>query len=95
SEPLIFVDFTATWCRPCRKMAPVFEALAEEHSAGAAGAVFAKVDIDELPDIFAEAGGLSIPSFRVLRDGVGVDEVTGAFEGKLQDMVSKHLKKTN
>ncbi|CAN0348473.1 unnamed protein product, partial [Ectocarpus sp. 13 AM-2016] len=57
-EPLLVVDFTASWCKPCRAMAPIFEGLAKENKGAAA--VFAKVDIDNLPETF---DGTSIPAF--------------------------------
>ncbi len=53
------VDFTASWCGPCSKMAPIFERLAEENEGAA---TFAKVDIDQVPDAF---DGMSIPEFHV------------------------------
>lgn len=55
----MIVDFTAGWCKPCQKMAPVFEGLAAEHEGVAS---FVKVDIDDLPDAF---DGVSIPAFHV------------------------------
>lgn len=59
SEPLLVADFTAGWCKPCQKMAPIFESLATEFKDAA---VFVKVDIDELAEAF---DGLSVPAFHV------------------------------
>lgn len=53
------VDFTAGWCKPCAKMAPIFANLAAENKDAA---TFAKVDIDDLPEAF---DGMSIPAFHV------------------------------
>lgn len=58
-EPLVITDFTASWCKPCQKMTPVFEGLAKEYKGSA---VFCKVDINDLPDVY---DGLSIPAFHV------------------------------
>lgn len=55
----MIVDFTAGWCKPCQKMSPIFEGLATENTDAA---VFAKVDIDDLPEAF---DGMSIPAFHV------------------------------
>lgn len=55
----MIVDFSATWCKPCQKIAPIFNGLAKEYKGTA---VFVKVDIDELPEAF---DGRSIPSFQV------------------------------
>lgn len=64
-RPLV-VDFWATWCSPCRAMAPAFEKLATEH---ADKAVFAKVDIDELSDIAVNHRIAHIPTVIVFREG--------------------------
>ncbi|CAM9294915.1 unnamed protein product [Hapterophycus canaliculatus] len=70
-------------------MSPIFEGLA---AANRDAAVFAKVDIDDLPEAF---DGMSIPAFHVMRKGKTVDSFTGAAEDKLQKMVAEHCKKTN
>ena len=46
----MFVDFTATWCGPCKKIAPVFATLAQENK----HAVFLKVDIDAVEEVATE-----------------------------------------
>ncbi|CAN0096268.1 unnamed protein product, partial [Ascophyllum nodosum] len=85
----LIVGFTAGWCKPCKRMAPVFAELAGEHRGAAR---FVKVDIDDLPDAF---DGLSIPAFHVLRGGAKVDGLGGAQEERLREMINKHCKKTN
>lgn len=59
TESLLITDFTAGWCKPCQKIAPVFESLATEYKGAAS---FVKVDIDDLPEAF---DGISIPAFYV------------------------------
>ncbi|CAM9393048.1 unnamed protein product [Ectocarpus sp. 12 AP-2014] len=86
TEPLLVVDFTASWCKPCRAMAPIFESLAKENKGTAA--VFAKVDIDNLPETF---DGTSIPAFYVFKNGVKMDSVTGSGESKLRKLVADHV----
>ncbi|RLN79433.1 hypothetical protein BBJ28_00016240 [Nothophytophthora sp. Chile5] len=77
----LIVDFWATWCKPCKEIAPVFEELSAKFPA----AVFARVDVDEL-----EFKVASLPTFKVLKGGEVVDELSGAIKSALESMVAKH-----
>ena len=68
------VDFWAPWCQPCRMMAPIFEAVAEKLNGKAK---FAKVNIDEAPDVAAKFGVRSIPTLLIVKDGQEADTHTG------------------
>jgi len=70
----IIVDFWAPWCGPCRMMAPVFE----ETSKGHKEIVFAKVNVDEHPELAQEFGVRGIPTMVFLQDGEEVNRVVGA-----------------
>ncbi|ORX53154.1 thioredoxin TrxA [Hesseltinella vesiculosa] len=74
SDKLVVVDFYATWCGPCKMIAPKFENLVDEYT----NVVFAKVDVDEASDIAAEVGVRAMPTFLFFRNGNKVDEVVGA-----------------
>jgi thioredoxin 2 len=74
SVPVI-VDFSATWCAPCRMITPVLERLAGEH-AGRLKVV--EVDVDEQPRLARQWQAMSIPLLVVLRDGSEVDRIVGA-----------------
>ena len=66
SKGVVFLDFWAAWCAPCRAFGPVFEAAAARHPE----VVFGKVDVEAEPGL-AEAFHIqSIPTLMVLRDGV-------------------------
>ncbi|KAG8595252.1 hypothetical protein GDO81_001467 [Engystomops pustulosus] len=82
---LIIVDFTATWCGPCRQIAPVFESLASKYP----GVVLYKVDVDEASDIAAEYGIRAMPTFHFYKDGNKVDELCGAIPSKLESLVQQ------
>mmetsp|Transcript_19422 Transcript_19422/g.27453 ORF Transcript_19422/g.27453 Transcript_19422/m.27453 type:complete len:107 (-) Transcript_19422:269-589(-) len=86
NEKLVVVDFTATWCPPCRMIGPKFEAMAEKYP----NAEFVKVDVDEAQDVAEEVGISAMPTFQFYKDGERVDELVGASESKLEALVVKH-----
>lgn len=69
------VDYWATWCGPCKMLAPAIEKLAADYDGKA---VVGKVDIDQMPDLAQEAGIMSIPCVIVFKDGVEYDRIVGA-----------------
>ena len=72
--PLV-VDFWATWCGPCRMVAPVIEELAEEYDGRA---VIGKCDVEDNEDIAAEFGIRNIPTILFIKNGQVVDKFVGA-----------------
>ena len=68
------VDFWAEWCGPCRMLAPTFEKLAAKYGNEV---TFAKVDVDELPDVASKFGIRSIPTLLLLREGKVVEQWVG------------------
>ena len=74
SEPVL-VDFYATWCGPCRMMAPTIDEVSQE-MAGKASVY--KLDIDEAPQIAQQLGIMSVPTFMVFKDGKVSSQTIGA-----------------
>ena len=75
SDVPVLVDMFATWCRPCKMMAPVVAQLAEEYE----GTVkVGKLDIDQNVDIVAQYKIMSVPTFLVIKDGEVVKKLIGA-----------------
>ena len=68
------VDFSATWCGPCRMLAPVLEGISEELAGKAA---FYNVDVDENPSLAAGFAISSIPCILILKKGKVVDQSLG------------------
>merc|ERR1711934_470986 len=80
AEGLTVVDFFATWCGPCRAIAPYLDTLDSEF----ADVQFVKVNIDELEDVAQEHEISAMPTFVFFKAGKRVNEVVGADKAKLK-----------
>ena len=85
----VLVDFWATWCGPCRMIAPAVEEVAEDFDGRA---VVGKVDVDEQAELARRFGIMSIPTLIVMKDGKVVEQAVGA-RGKadIAAMLERHL----
>lgn len=74
SDVPVMIDFWATWCMPCKMLAPVIEELAEE----ANGAYkVGKIDVDKSPSLAAQFGVMSIPTVIVFKNGKAAEKSVG------------------
>jgi thioredoxin 1 len=70
----VVIDFFATWCGPCKKIAPAFEQLATVYPS----IVFLKVDVDESAELVDKYGVQAMPTFVFVKDGIVVKRIEGA-----------------
>lgn len=73
SEKTVLLDFWATWCGPCRMIAPTVAGVAEENPDVLVG----KVNVDEEPELARAFGITSIPTLVVMKDGKAVRQAVG------------------
>lgn len=98
-SPIVFVDFWAEWCGPCKMFGPIFEAASEKHP----DVVFAKVDTEAEQALAGAAGITSIPTLMAFRDGIllfrqpgalpaaSLDELIGAIKAADMEEIKKEV----
>ena len=70
----VLVDFYATWCGPCKSLAPIVDELAREY---AGRAKMVKVDIDQAPGVASSHGIMAVPTLILFKDGREAQKLTG------------------
>ncbi|HYB04882.1 MAG TPA: thioredoxin [Nitrososphaerales archaeon] len=90
SNSLMVTDFWATWCPPCRMMAPIMQELSQQY---AGKITFAKVDVDQNPVTSQQFGIMSIPTFLITDHGKVLDVLVGAMPKEaFEKEITKYLK---
>ncbi|XP_060081004.1 uncharacterized protein LOC132560349 [Ylistrum balloti] len=83
---LSVIDFHATWCGPCKMIAPRIEALSNENT----DVKFGKVDVDEVEEVARKCEISAMPTFQFYKSGKKVGDVVGANEAKIKELLMKH-----
>ena len=88
SNEVAVIDFFATWCGPCKMLAPVFEEVANETP----NAKFFKVDIDESLDLARQYSVSSVPTIKIFRKGDLMETFVGFMpKEKLSEAINKYI----
>ncbi|MBT5858324.1 MAG: thioredoxin [Flavobacteriales bacterium] len=89
SDKVVLVDFWATWCGPCRMIAPIVEEL---HTELEGKAVIGKVNVDENSESSANYGVRNIPTLLVFKNGEVVDKLVGAVpKSQILEKLEAHM----
>ncbi len=90
SDKPAIIDFWAEWCGPCRAIAPIIKALAEQYGDQVK---IAKMDIDSHPNTPGKYGVRAIPTVLAFKDGLVAEQITGArpkadFEAMVEKLIA-------
>lgn len=85
-DKLTVIDFTATWCGPCKMIAPIFKEMSDEMGSRAQ---FIKVDVDDNPQAAQKYGVSAMPTFLFIKGGEVVDRLMGANTERLKELVNE------
>lgn len=83
---LVMIDFHATWCGPCKVIAPKIDEFSKEFN----NIVFLKVDVDECEDIATEYDISAMPTFVFIKNKQKIESFSGANADKLKQLLVKH-----
>ena len=87
SDKLVLIDFFATWCGPCKMLAPVIEQVANDNE----DVMVVKVDVDKNPELAVLYKVASIPTLVLLKDGKPLKEHIGfASKAEIESMISQY-----
>ena len=89
NHPFVVVDCWASWCTPCRMIAPIIDELARDYTGRI---LFGKLDVDESSEVVEQYQVMSIPTLLIFKDGKFVDRIVGAQpRNMLESNITRYL----
>lgn len=88
SDKLVVVDFFATWCGPCKMIAPMLDKFSEQYDEQTE---FVKVDVDQLPEIAQKYEISAMPTIAYFKNGVEVTKVVGANVAAIKKTIADNI----
>ncbi|EMR62195.1 hypothetical protein MGN70_005750 [Eutypa lata] len=85
---IVMLDCFATWCGPCKAIAPILAKHSNDEQFK--DIFFAKIDVDDLPELSQELGIRAMPTFMIFKDGEKADELVGANPNVLLQLLQKN-----
>lgn len=86
SDKIVFVDFYADWCSPCKQLSPIIEEVASEKT----DVKFVKIDVDIESDLAKKYNVISIPTLVVIKNGIEVDRSIGVVnKNRILELINK------
>ncbi|KAK9408083.1 thioredoxin [Crotalus adamanteus] len=86
-DKLIVVDFSATWCGPCKMIKPFFHSMVEKYP----DVIFIEIDVDDAQDVASHCDVKCMPTFQFYKNNEKVHEFSGANKEKLEEAIKKHM----
>ncbi|KAL9271621.1 Thioredoxin H-type-like protein [Drosera capensis] len=81
---IVIANFSASWCRPCRTVAPLYSELSEKYPS----LIFLTIDVDEVSELSTSWDIKATPTFFFLRDGQEIDKLVGANKAELEKKIT-------
>ncbi|KAG1347519.1 Thioredoxin H2-2 [Cocos nucifera] len=85
ASKLMVIDFSASWCGPCRSIEPVFKDMAAKYT----DVIFVKIDVDELSEVAQQWKVQAMPTFVLVKGGSEVGRVVGAKKDELNKKIEQ------
>ena len=88
-DRLIVIDFWATWCGPCQRLAPIIAQIADEYDGKV---IVGKYNAENNEELLERLGIRNIPTILVIKGGESVERITGAVNAaKIRELIDKHI----